>query len=33
MSGKLNGGMFGTERFEASGEIDLAQLKTPPGTT
>ena len=33
MSGKLNGGMFGTERFEASGEIDLAQLKAPPGTT
>jgi LEA14-like dessication related protein len=33
MTGKLNGGMFGTERFEASGEIDLAQLKTPPGTT
>jgi LEA14-like dessication related protein len=33
MSGKLDGGMFGTERFEAGGEIDLAQLKTPPGTT
>jgi hypothetical protein len=33
MSGKLGGGMFGTERFEATGELDLARLETPPGTT
>jgi len=33
MSGKLSGGMFGTERFEARGEFDLAQLQAQPGAT
>lgn len=33
MSGKLNGGMFGTERFEAKGEFDLSKLETPPDAT
>jgi LEA14-like dessication related protein len=33
MSGKLDGGLFGTQRFEASGEFDLTKLQTAPGTT
>jgi LEA14-like dessication related protein len=33
MSGKLDGGLFGTQRFEASGEFDLSKLQTAPGTT
>jgi LEA14-like dessication related protein len=33
MSGKLSGGLIGTERFEAAGEIDLARLKASQGTT
>jgi LEA14-like dessication related protein len=33
MSGKLSGGLFGTERFEASGELDLARLKAAQAET
>ena len=33
MSGKLNGGLFGTERFGAKGEFDLSKLETPPDAT
>jgi hypothetical protein len=33
MSGKLNGGLFGTQRFEAKGEFDLSKLETPPSAT
>jgi LEA14-like dessication related protein len=33
MSGKLNGGMFGTHRFESVGEFDLSRLETQPGAT
>jgi LEA14-like dessication related protein len=34
LSGKLSGGLFGTERFEAKGEFDLDRLDAPaPGTT
>ena len=33
MSGKLNGGLFGTQRFEAKGEFDLSKLETPPDAT
>jgi len=34
LSGKLSGGLFGTERFEAKGEFDLNRLNAPsPETT
>lgn len=34
LSGKLSGGLFGTERFQAKGEFDLNRLDAPPpGTT
>jgi LEA14-like dessication related protein len=33
MSGKLDGGVFSTERFEAKGEFDLSQLQSQPGAT
>lgn len=33
MSGKLSGGLIGTERFEAAGELDLARLRASQGTT
>jgi len=34
LSGKLSGGLFGTERFQATGEVDLNRLDAPPpGTT
>jgi LEA14-like dessication related protein len=33
MSGKLNGGMFGTHRFESVGDFDLARLGTTPDAT
>lgn len=33
MSGKLSGGLFGTERFSARGEFDLSKAAAAPGTT
>ena len=33
MSGKLNGGLFGTARFSAKGEFELPQSETTPGAT
>lgn len=33
MSGKLSGGLFGTERFSAKGEFQLPKPETAPGAT
>jgi len=33
MSGKLSGGLFGTERFSTKGEFELPQSETAPGAT
>lgn len=33
MSGKLNGGLFGTERFSARGEFDVPKAEPEPGAT
>jgi len=30
LSGKLSGGLFGTERFQAKGQFDLNRLDAPP---
>jgi hypothetical protein len=33
MSGKLSGGLFGTERFSAKGEFHLPKPESEPGAT
>ena len=33
MSGKLNGGLFNTERFSAKGEVDLSKTEPAPDAT
>jgi hypothetical protein len=33
MSGKLNGGLFGTERFESTGEFELPKSAPVSGAT